>query len=197
MKKIAIACSGLVCLLVSPVFAAENSDAAMEAAALKAINAATSGTNTGVAKVVMNPKAAIPADTSGVPPLVGNFIVVGDDELSAGIPCFFCAPAPGGGFGLAVTVPIGYIPTSLSTLDYTYAFQDVSVSGVCTLAVALMQGNNVLDVAAFPAAIYPSTWVVTFPRSRPNASGMATAIGSVACNGGMTKVFVRTTVFLQ
>jgi hypothetical protein len=198
MKNFAIACAGFALLLASPVFADDPSDAAVEATALKAIMAAPNNTNAGIAKALPNRGlAATPTPAAGVPPMIGNFILVGAEELSAGLPCFFCAPAPGGGFGVALTIPVGYIPTSLTTLDYSYMFQDVSVTGNCSLGFALMQGTTVLDTSKFGAGIYPATWVVTFPRNRPSASGAAAAFGVVVCNGGGLQVVVRSKVFLQ
>jgi hypothetical protein len=110
--------------------------------------------------------------TAGVPPLIGNFILIGADELSAGLPCFFCAPAPAGGFGVALTIPVGYVPSSLTTIDYSFMFQDVSVTSVCTLGIALVQGTTVLDAAAFKLGLYPSTWVVTSPAPGPPPRGV-------------------------
>ena len=196
MKKFAIACAGFALLLANPIFADNASDAAAEAAALKAIKAAAANGNAGVAKAMPNSGLTVAA-TTGVPPLIGNFILIGADELSAGLPCFFCAPAPAGGFGVALTIPVGYVPSSLVAIDYSFMFQDVSVTGICTLGFALVQGTTVLDAAAFKVGLYPSTWVVTFPRTRPAATGSATAVGLVMCDNGAEQIHPHTTVYLQ
>ncbi len=194
MKTLATACAGFALLLATPVFADDAADAAAEAAAMKAIKSIPLNTNAGIAKAVPGTGSSVPA-TAGVPALIGHFIVIGLDELSAGLPCFYCAPAPGGGFGVALTIPMGTIPTTATSLDYSYMFQSTGTTAICTLAIVLMQGTTVLDAAAFNAGIYPSTWIVTFPRLRPAASGPATAHGLVSCGG--PHVDVHTNVVLQ
>lgn len=194
MKNFWIACAGLAVLVASPSFAAEDREAAMDAAALKAVKKAVT-TNSATLVSVPSP-AAIGAPAASVPPIVGTLVIVGEDDLSLGLPCFNCAPAPNGGYGLSVPYPLGYVPTSLTSLDYIMSFEDNTFTGTCTLAFALMQGTTVIDSESISAGIYPSIWYVQYPRTRPSASGNATLYGYVMCNG-VQQSMLKSRIVLQ
>jgi opacity protein-like surface antigen len=194
MKNFLIVCAGAA-LLASSVFAADAREDAMEAAAFKAAKAAALNAKSGSVIAVPTPGMAV-TPASGTPPVIGNFILVGADELGNGIPCYYCAPSPNGGYGVALTIPMGYIPSTVTSIDYSFMFQDVTENGVCVLAFAAMQGTTVLDSAGFSYPIYPSVWVVTFPRTTPTVSGPISAFGYVICNG-VQQTLIKTTVILQ
>lgn len=195
MKQFLLAFAGLAVLVASPGFAAEEKDAAMDAAALKAVQSKVEPSKSATLVSIPSP-AAIGAPAGTVPPITGTLVIVGEDDLSVGLPCFNCAPSPNGVYGLSIPYPLGYIPTTVTAVDYIMSFEDNTFNGTCTLAFALMQGTTVLDSSSISAPIYPSIWYVQFPRTTPTASGNATLYGYVMCNG-VQQSALKSRVYLQ
>jgi len=195
MKNFAIACAGLAVMMASPIFASDANEEAMHKAALKAVLAHTVSSTTASVVSIPGPKMlGTPAPT--VPSVIAEWFMAGEDDLGVGLPCFNCAPAPTGGYGLAVPYVLGYIPTTVTELDYIMSFEDNSATATCDLGFSLMQGTTVLDSESISAAIYPSLWYVQFPRTTPTASGDATLYGFVTC-GGVEEAVAKTRIVLQ
>src|ERR1700722_5727826 len=122
MKNFVIACAGLAVIMASSAFAAERLDPKMEAIALKTVKAAASKTSTGFAVALPGSGPGLAGVPASGPNIIGNFALVGEDVTVDGLPCFDCAPPPNGGFGLSLAIPLGYIPTTATVLDYEYTF---------------------------------------------------------------------------
>lgn len=113
-----------------------------------------------------------------------NLIAVGvPDPL---LPCFFCAPD--GGVGLPL--PIGFVPKSQSSIQYTVMLHDFGSVVACNIGFALLQGTNVVDMEKlYIFGIDPGQFYqVWFTRDRPQVSGLMTVAGVIECTSLITSV---------
>jgi hypothetical protein len=128
------------------------------------------------------------------PSVVGSYIAM-TLEVN-GLPCFNCVNGfTNGTFGTGD--PLGYINSTLTTLQILWVYFDVTDTNVCQLSIVMTQGTKTLasasgSFAPSPGGVFTATLKVT---RKSTWHGAALMTGSIVC--GSTTATNKGSVYFQ
>jgi hypothetical protein len=112
---------------------------------------------------------------------IANFVTVGQALAPISqfqpTPCFGCLTTTANPNTLGLTLPLAFVPPSVSAVQYTFVWEDLFWNDLVTASFVILRGSTVIDVFSVSAPIFPSIWSFNWVNPPPAPTGTYAVVG--------------------